>query len=317
MPYKIVIAGTTTKTQACAETLHQDSRFIITGMITPGPKPVGRKKIISQNPLHLLAEKENIPVVLVENKITNELLTKITNSEYFEQPDYLLVVDFGYLVPKKLLEWPKIAPLNIHPSALPKWRGSSPGQFAILFGDQTSAVTLMVMDQGLDSGPVLAQHQFEIDHQWNHDDYYHFSFNLINKHLGDDIAKFAAGEIKPVAQQAETPTPLARRLSKKDSFVEWEIVRAATRGVSANTYHSALLQQASNFHDSTATLLSHAVRAFSPWPGLWTLVPTSKNQQRMKILRTAAVNGLLELEKVQLEGQIPATWNQIKNSIEE
>ncbi len=315
MSYKIAIAGTTVRTEACAKTLHQDSRFELIGVITPGPKPVGRKKILTKNPLHLWAEKEQITVVTVENKLTVATLAKITDPKHWPRPDFLLVVDFGYLVPDKLLAWPKIAPLNIHPSALPKWRGSSPGQLAILFGEPISAVTLMVMDQGLDSGPVLAQYQFDINRQWNHEDYYRFSFELINRHLGDDLEKFATGKIKPVAQPAETPTPLAQRLAKADSFIVWETVKAATKGVSASSYHSTLLQQASRHHDSTAALISHAVRAFSPWPGLWTIVPTNKGQQRMKILAVATSDSSLKLEKVQLEGQTPAHWHQIKNSI--
>lgn len=350
MPYRVVIAGSTEKTTLCAEVLSKDARFEIAGTITPKPKPIGRKQEITKNPLHLFAEKTNTPYVLVGKSVDGQIIVDIKNKfssttpqsqkkselqeSNFKAPDFLLVVDFGYIIPKELLDWPTIAPLNIHPSKLPRWRGSSPGQFTILYGDKTSAVSLMIMDQGLDSGPILSQYEFGVGANWDAGEYYRFAFELVNKHLGEDIAMFASGALEPKSQlQLEpqmrlqshhqqsalnppSPTPIARKIQKQDAFVEWEVVLSALKGENTSKkYQSLLLRQASKEIPNCATLIDNACRAFTPWPHLWTIVKTNKGQVRMKILKTSIADGKLALDRVQIEGQNPAFWTQVKNSV--
>lgn len=314
MAYTVVIAGTTKNTALCAAALHGDPRFTLTGVLTPEPKLVGRKQILTKNPLHKFAETHDLNISLVEKRITDETRSDLEQKSA-ARPDFLLVVDFGYIVPKWLLEWPTKAPLNVHPSALPKWRGSSPGQFSILYGDKQSAVTLMIMNESLDEGPVIIQHEFEVDPNWTQQDYYQHSFKIVFETLADDIAAFAAGELTATPQPDATPTPIARRLSKADAFVSWTNVLEAMNGEMSVKFESKLLEAALGDHSSPADLLSHAARALNPWPQLWTEIPTSKGKKRMKILSVGVKNNKLELEEVQVEGQTPANWNQVRNLV--
>lgn len=314
MAYSIVVAGTTKNTVLCAQALQQDSRFTITGIITPEPKPIGRKQVLTKNPLHLFATEEKLPVTQVQRKIDQDIKTSL-EAQNNDRPDLLLVVDFGYIIPNWLLAWPKLASLNIHPSELPKWRGSSPGQFAILYGEKTSAVTLMIMNDQLDQGPILTQHSFSISNTWNHQDYYNHSFELITHTLANDVASFVDGSITPKEQSKNTPTPIAGRLSKEDAFVDWDNLLKALNGNDVASIKSPLLEKAKKTHPSFAELIIHAARAFDPWPQLWTTVPTTKGPRRMKILTARTENGALVLEKVHIASQQPANWNQVKNIV--
>lgn len=311
--YIIAIAGSTKRTAFCAETLKNDKNFEISWVLTPKPKPIGRKKILTSNPLDIFAKENKIPVIYVEKKIDNSVKEKISIT-----PDFLLVVDFGYFIPNWLLKFPKIAPLNIHPSALPRWRGRSPGQFSILFNDKRSAITLMKINDKFDQGPIIHQDFFEIDESWNNEDYYSHAFNLMCDGLGGKIAKFGADTNIAESQSEESPTITAGILKKEQTFVKWEIVKLAMKGEKIQTEPelSKVLAVALDHNKSLALTLERASKAFSPWPGLWTIVPTQKGNKRMKLLNLEVENkNSLVLKTVQIEGKEPGMWNNVKNSI--
>jgi methionyl-tRNA formyltransferase len=311
--YTVGVAGTTANTEMCIEALRTDGRFEVIWALTPPPKPTGRKQEITPNPLHKWAETHNIPVHFVEKKISPELQEQLQT-----RPDFLLVVDFGYLVPKWLLEFPTVAPVNIHPSALPKWRGSSPGQFVLLYGEKESAQTIMVMGAGMDTGPILWQQSFPVDPQWTQAEYYPFSFTLAAKHLGDILTQTETGEITPAPQPESSPTLTARRLEKEDGYVAWKILAELaemphdTLPDEELTTSSLLKEAQTQTGQSWAQIIEQASRALHPWPGLWTILPTTKGSKRMKIFSVEVNNGKLELGKVQIEGQQPAQWKEVQ-----
>jgi methionyl-tRNA formyltransferase len=320
MKYSLAVAGSTAHTVQCIEALLQDKRFTLSWILTPSPKPIGRQQLLAKNPLHELAEKNRTPTILIEQKIDLEIKKSIMDQP---KPDYLLVVDFGYLIPDWLLTLPQIAPLNIHPSDLPRWRGSSPGQFVLLNGEKQSAVTLMIMSAGLDEGDIVHKITFDVHPTWTQTEYYHESFELIKAVLADKMVELAEKKITPVPQPDESSTPIARRLTKEDGFVQWEIVKAAmsntlpSHSSSSTKFTAELLMEACALHHSWATTLFNASRGLSPWPGLWTIIPTSKGEKRMQILRTSLdqKTQTLVIEKVKIEGQNDANWNDVKNTV--
>jgi methionyl-tRNA formyltransferase len=344
--YIIAIAGSTSRTTLCAETLKSDSRFEISWILTPRPKPVGRKKTVSPNPLDIFAKENKIPVIYVETKIDelvkNQILASSTNvktnvantqetTPNIPQPDFLLVVDFGYFIPTWLLKLPKIAPLNIHPSELPKWRGSSPGQFSILFNDKKSAVTLMMINNKFDQGPIIHQDFFDVDANWTQTDYYSHAFELMCNNLGEKIAKFAKSFDDAKPQPEKSPTITARMLKKDDAFVAWEVIKTAINGDKLQNESrttgssdsksdslpqlSKLLLTALEHNQSLSLTLERASKAFNPWPGLWTKIPTIKGEKRMKLLELELEEKKLVLKTVHVEGKTPTSWSEIKNSI--
>lgn len=292
--YTLAIAGSTKRTTQVAETLLNDKRFKISLVITPQPRAVGRKQVLTKNPLHQLAEANNLPTVLVEKKLDQSIREQIEKQFKSTPFDFLLVVDFGYLVPNWLLELPTIAPLNIHPSLLPRWRGASPGQYVLLHGETDSAVTLMVMNEKLDEGPTITQLRFKVEPNWTQTEYYQHAFDLICASLSDLIERFAQGELKAQPQPLESPTSLADRLSKEEAFREWAVIQEAM------------------IAGTRAAELEQACRAYYPWPKLWTLISTDQGEKRL-IIHRCSINktGQLELELVQLEGKTPTSWQNI------
>ena len=317
-PQKIIgvsVAGSTERTVQVAQVLLESPDFQVPWVLTGGPKLVGRKQVLTPNPVSVWATRRQIPIIQIEKKITDQIKTEVQ-----AQPavDVLLVVDFGYLIPAWLLELPKLAPLNIHPSKLPRWRGSSPGQFVLLYGEKNSAVTLMIMDSALDHGPILTQLPLAVENSWTQTDYYQKNFDLIAAQLPSLISQFALGQLKTTTQPDQSPTPVARRLIRDDGFIEWQSLQIAMQSSATpdQTKLNPLLTAAASAHPSLATLISCACRALSPWPGVWTVVPTAQGERRMKILacRCSEKNQLI-LETVQLEGKQLMSWNKIKQAI--
>lgn len=308
----IAIAGTTTRTLSCLETLYNDPRFEVVWVLTPSPKPIGRKQLITPNTVDTFAKEHSIQTFLIDSKLTTELQNALQQQVAQKPIDFLLVVDFGYLIPTWLLSLPKVAPVNIHPSALPKWRGSAPGQFSLLYGDRESAVTLMVMNEKFDGGPIIAMLPFTIEPSWTTSEYYAHSFSLITPKLGDLLAGYAQDKVS--TQQPElSPTPTAKRITKEEAFVPWEYLQAAMSGKSSTetTGLAPLLTQALEKHQSPSHMLEAAVRALHPWPGIWTLLPTKDGQKRMKIHSVRVVGEKLLLEKVQVEGKNSTQFSEI------
>ena len=330
MPYKIALAGSSQYTVMMAEALQTDNRFEISYALSPVPKLIGRKQVLTKNPLQVWAETSQITHFAVEKKIDDTLQKQLLTAE---EIDFLLVVDFGYLIPSWLLQIPKIAPLNIHPSLLPKWRGSSPGQFALLFKDlaeetKQSAVTLMIMNNGLDQGPIIAQLPFEIEENWTQNEYYKHAFTLIAKKLANLISDFAQGKITSQNQPLESPTIIARRLTKEDSYIAWndlqKLMQVGLEKISlseTSTTNPLLLsnllanEKICKNKREQIQLIINASRAFSPWPGLWTVIKTNQGEKRMKIFACHMDNQQLVLDRVQIEGKNPCLFRECKNAL--
>lgn len=331
MIYSIAIAGSTQKTLLCTQVLSQDPRFRLQLIIAPQAKTAGRKQLLEPNPMETFGRQKNIPTILIDKTI-NKIDFEQFISKKFE---FLLVVDFGYLIPAWLLNWPKVAAVNVHPSALPRWRGSAPAQFVLLNGEAESAVSLIQMDNQLDHGPIISQYPFVVAKHWTQTEYYQTSFSLITKHLTEDLISLATKQLTPQPQPDLSPTPVAQKLTKKDSFVPWEKILEATnhfdtlREPQGDMLRPAQHDKAQGNSDiihnqpdnvmlrlskhDLAKQLEQATKAYLPWPVLWTLIPTLKGPKRMKILKTHLVDGKLILDEVQIEGQKEAFFNQVKN----
>jgi len=311
--YNIAIAGSTNYTASCFKALSNDPRFNISWILTPPPKPVGRKKTITSTPLDIEAKKHNTKTFFVDKKIDQKLKEKINSYSANNQIDFLLVVDFGYFIPTWLLNLPTLAPINIHPSKLPSWRGSSPAQFNILFNNKESAVTMIIMNNKLDQGSIISQQNFKVKNDWTQKEYYDHAFNLVTKNLGNTILIYQQAEQQPL----ESPTFTARTLNKNDSFIEWKVLKEiiSNKTSKAVQLSSALLTKALEHNQSLAITLERASKAFNPWPSLWTIVPTKKGDRRMKLINLEIINDKLVIDVVQLEGKQTTKYNEIKNII--
>lgn len=322
-PLKIWIAGTSEYSRLLAEWLESAPSIQIQGVITPAPKPVGRDHVLTPSPVALWADTKNLPKILVGEKIDESIKNSINEQFSYLPCDILLVADFGYYLPKWLLALPRLAPINVHPSRLPAWRGSSPAQRVLLAGETTSAVTILKVTPAMDAGDILTQLEFVVDPSWDSQAYYDSAFGLAARRLATILTEFAAGTVTPTPQPPDSPTPMAERLSKADSYVSWSLL-TQLMGLSSSEQDSpdapatGLLRDTLAAQSATAQILQleRATRAFHPWPKVWTLLPTPKGWKRMLIHQVSLdqKTNLLVLNRVQLEGKTETSWNEIKNN---
>ena len=205
------------------------------------PRPAGRGHQLQQSPVQTLAESQRLPVLTPTSIKTPEA------QEIFaaHQADVAIVAAYGLLLPQAILDLPRFGCLNIHASLLPRWRGAAPIQRAIAAGDKQTGVTIMQMEAGLDTGPMLLQQAVPIIDQTTasslHDGLAELGARMIIETLqrlpGDPTAK----EQLTALPQPATGVTYAAKLSRADSQLDWR---------------------------RPAEELERAVRAFTPWPGV-------------------------------------------------
>jgi len=221
-------------------------------VITAPDKPVGREQILTPPPVKLLAQKYEIPVAQPE-KILN-LKPEILNFK----PNLIVVAAYGQILPKEILEIPKYSCLNIHPSLLPRWRGASPIQYAILNGDKETGVTIILMNEKMDEGDILSNEKLKIGNKKIiYTDLENKLANLGVKLLIETIPKWLNDKIKPKSQDSSKAT-YTKILTKEDGKIDWQ---------------------------KSAEEIERKVRAFNVWPGTFTFWQKDDKLLRIKILK--------------------------------
>lgn len=294
----VIIAGSSERTQQCAQALFNDSRFLVTAVITPLPKPIGRKQVLTPNPLHQWSKSQGIETtILIDKKINDSIQEQVTQ---LKRPDFLLVVDFGYIIPKWLLNIPIQAPINIHPSDLPKYRGSSPGQFVLLFGEKNSCVSIIRMDEVLDHGPILKKLCFDVEPHWTATEYYKYAFHLVANELTDILFEYSLHSGYLFKQPNQSPTPTARKLQRNDGYVPLETIRCI---LNKQKECLAIPFLSSLKIDTTLQSFFNMFRALTPWPGIWTTIQRDGKPCRVKILKITNKIGGINIDLIQIEGK--------------
>jgi len=222
-------------------------------VITEPDKPVGRKQIITPSPVKVLAERYKISVKQPEKIL--DLKSEIINLN----PDLVVVAGYRQVLPKEILDIPKYGCLNVHPSLLPKYRGASPIQYAILNGDEESGVTIILMDEKIDHGKTISNIQYQISNKKiTHLELARELAELGVKLLIDTIPNWVNGKIKPESQD-ESKATYTKILKKEDGKIDWE---------------------------KSAQEIERQIRAFNPWPGSFTFWQILKGTLiRIKILQ--------------------------------
>ncbi|MBI1888955.1 MAG: methionyl-tRNA formyltransferase, partial [Candidatus Spechtbacteria bacterium] len=155
-PLKIVFFGTPEFGRIILERLIEANYKPIL-IVTAPDKPVGRKQKLTPSPVKVLAGQHKIPI-LQPQKLSKNTIYDIQHTN----PGLFVVAAYGKIIPKKILAMPKYGALNVHPSLLPRWRGPSPIQYAILNSDKEAGITIMLMDEKLDHGPLFANEKLKM-----------------------------------------------------------------------------------------------------------------------------------------------------------
>ncbi|MFT5657943.1 MAG: methionyl-tRNA formyltransferase [Gammaproteobacteria bacterium] len=236
---KIIYAGTPDFAVPALESLVKSEHEVI-AVYTQPDRPAGRGRKLQQSPVKLFALSHDIPVFQPNS------LKEVSESALLSElgADLMVVAAYGLLLPLSVLSAPKLGCINIHGSLLPRWRGAAPIQRSILADDAVTGITIMQMDEGLDTGDMLSTRSLEIAPDWT-------SFDLHEqlKQLGADLLMetlpgIETGQVQPVRQD-ESKANYAAKLIKSESRVDW---------------HKSAVQ------------ISREVRAFIPWPVSHTLL---------------------------------------------
>jgi methionyl-tRNA formyltransferase len=229
------------------------SRHHVVAVYTQPDRPAGRGRKINYGPVKQLAIDASIPVFQPQ-RLDKEQQTQIESL----QADVMLVSAYGLLLPKAVLGMPKLGCINIHASLLPRWRGAAPIQYSIIAGDQKTGISIMQMEKGLDTGPVLQQFECEIQ------------ATDTGSSLHDRLASLAEAEIvqvlenlqygKLIAQpQDESQVSYAGKITKQEACIDWQ---------------------------QSAAEIARKIRAFNSWPVAYTYFV----QQRLRIWQAEESN---------------------------
>ncbi len=218
----------------------------VIGVVTQPDKGVGRGRKQRPSPVKVAAQKAGIPVCQPKSLRSTESAAPLVSWA----PDLIVVTAFGQILRPHILELPASGSLNVHASLLPRWRGASPIQHAILDGDTKTGISLMKMDEGLDTGPVYTQEAIAIHSTDTAETLHDRLANLGAESLARNLPDILSGNLKPIAQDNSSAT-YAPMINKQDGKIDWadtsgqieRHIRAMTPWPSAFTYwHGQLLK---------------------------------------------------------------------------
>lgn len=273
---RVVFFGTPDFAVPAATALMEHTAVIM--CVTQPDKPTGRSAIITPPPIKELARATRIPLY----QPASLSLQKESGRVFFQKfqsckPDIAIVVAYGKIIPKEYLAVPRFGFLNVHASLLPAYRGASPIQQALLQGETETGVTIMLLDEGLDTGPILTQKKMTIapdeTAQTLHD-----RLGLLGAELLlPTIEDYVHGKIQPQPQDSSRAT-VTSIISREDGMIDWS---------------------------NPPEVIERKIRAFTPWPGTFTLC----SGKRIKIVAAhlGSENQLI-FDLVQPEGKKPMSY---------
>ena len=266
----------------------QKSEHELVGVVTQPDKPVGREQKISPPPIKAELARSEMSIVQP---------AKIKDPKAIEQiralaPDVIVVIAYGQILPRAVLEIPKIACLNLHASLLPRWRGAAPIQAAIAADDGETGITVMYVNEGLDTGDILLQRKIDIASQETGDSLHDRLAEIAPEAILESLRSLAAGNAPRIPQDQSLAT-YAPKLNRQAGLINW---------------------------NDPAEAIERKIRAYNPWPGAFTQFSNKKLKifaasivdlrgkpgeilRRDQKLVVAAADRALSLTEVQLEGK--------------
>ena len=298
---RIIFAGTPDFAARHLDALLSSGHQVV-GVFTQPDRPAGRGKKLMPSPVKVLAEEHSLPIFQPASlrPQENQQLVADLNA------DVMVVVAYGLILPKSVLDMPRLGCINVHGSLLPRWRGAAPIQRSLWAGDADTGVTIMQMDVGLDTGDMLYKLSCPITDEDTSATLYDKLAELGPKGLIDTLQQLADNRVQPEVQD-EALVTYAEKLSKEEARLDWSL---------------------------PAAQLERCIRAFNPWPMSWLEIdgqpvkvwqasviagpvnaaPGTIIEANKQGIQVATVEGILNLESLQPAGKKAMSAQDLLNS---
>ena len=262
---KLGFMGTPSFAVPILESLIEDN-YYIDYVYTQSGRPAGRGMKSKNSIIYDVAKKNNIEI-RVPKKLDDEEFSFLTERVV----DIIIVAAYGLILPERILTIPKFGCLNVHGSLLPKWRGAAPIQRSIMAGDEKTGISFMVMEKGLDTGPVILQKEIKIGKKDNFLKIHDSLSSLAAETISKAVKEYIEGKL-PIQKQNNAEATYANKIEKYETKINWSL---------------------------TASEIRNLIYSISPKPGAWTI---TKEGKRLKIL-SASIQEIDGEEGVLLDNQ--------------
>jgi methionyl-tRNA formyltransferase len=253
VPLRIVYAGTPEFAVPALQALCA-SAHTVQAVYTQPDRPAGRGRVLTASPVKQCAQAHSIPV---EQPVNFRDDATIEHLRAY-QPDVMVVAAYGLILPQQVLDIPRMGCINIHASLLPRWRGAAPIQRSILAGDTETGVTIMKMEAGLDTGPMLKMQGFDL-HEQDTAASVHDRLATLGATLLLEVLQDLPAALRDARAQPEAAVSYAKKLSKEEAQLDWS---------------------------ESAQQLDRKIRAFNPWP----VAETRFQDQQLRIWQAQAIS---------------------------
>src|SRR3989338_166242 len=271
---RVIFFGTSAFGLPVLAWLYENTSLV--AVATSPDKPVGRKQELSSSPVkQWLGDKQII--LLQPNDLKNIYIEQVLKHLSL---DVAVVASYGKIITKNILDIPRKGFLNLHVALLPKYRGAAPMQYAIWAGEKVTGVTLFVLDELLDHGPIISQKEISVDPDETFESLHKKSEDLSVELLDESLFKYLSSEIKPREQNHELAT-LAPSFKKEDGKIDWQ---------------------------KPADEIDRQIRALNPWPGTYSKIKMEKSkikieEQGLKIFKVEISDKKLKPGEVEVDNK--------------
>jgi len=303
---KIIFFSTSDRSLPILESVKDNFNLIF--CVTKKNSKIGRYQIEKETEVKRWCKKNKVDFIEV-SCLKGEDLEYLSQRIKKADPDYGIVADFGFIIPQQVIKSIKGGIINVHFSLLPKYRGASPVQHAILNGDKKTGVTFYLLDKNMDTGDIITQIEYKIDSKYTSDELYKILFQISAEKLPEIIKKYSEGKIIPIKQDENLATytisktnPKSTLISREDALIDW---------------------------NENPEKIERAIRAFYPWPIAWTYLRDMEKAEifpekvelkdhinknlRVKIFKSHLDDGKLKIDEIQVEGKNKMNWESFKN----
>ena len=284
---KIVFMGTPEFAAGILRSLIENN-FKVVGVVTAPDRPKGRGRKLAISEVKELAMQFKLPILQPEKVGTEDFFQQLASW----QPDLIVVAAYGQIIKKNILDLPRYGCINVHASLLPKYRGASPIHYALLNGEKETGVTIMKMDEGMDTGEIISNFQFPISNNDNLISLYERLAEVGAELLVKTIPDYVAGKIE-LKKQDNNQATYTKIINKEDGKIDW---------------------------NEKAVNIFNKIRAFNPWPGTYSNwqdkkikihevrltneeIPTGEAKIENRRLLIGTKDNALEIVKIQPEGK--------------